>query len=86
MHEDRPPPVVARDLMLLHGTLVSALHDEMPDGGPPPPGGAADLGRLTFQILDGSNGWAAAVAADPSSTARVPAAAREKRGRVIDPR
>ena len=52
--EGRPPAVVSRDLMILHSTLVSTLHDELPDGGPEPPGGATDLGRLTDQLLDGT--------------------------------
>jgi DNA-directed RNA polymerase specialized sigma24 family protein len=52
--EGGPPAAVARDLMLLNGTLVSALQEARPDGGPPSPGGASDLGRMTDQLLDGT--------------------------------
>jgi hypothetical protein len=52
--DGRPASVVARDLTILHGTLVNALLEVLPDGNPPPPGGAADLGRLSGQLLDGT--------------------------------
>lgn len=52
--EGRPATAVARDLTILHGMLVSALLDALPDGGPPAPGGASDLGRLTDQLLEGT--------------------------------
>jgi hypothetical protein len=52
--EGRPAAAVARDLVLLHGTLVSALQEALPDGGPPSPGGASDLGRMTDQLLGGT--------------------------------
>jgi hypothetical protein len=52
--ESRPAAAVARELTALHGILVSALREELPDTGPEPPGGAADLGRLSDQLLDGT--------------------------------
>jgi RNA polymerase sigma-70 factor, ECF subfamily len=52
--EGRPAAVVRRDLTILHGTLVSALQEALPDGGPAEPGGASDLGRLADQLLDGT--------------------------------
>jgi DNA-directed RNA polymerase specialized sigma24 family protein len=54
MSEGRPPAAVARDLTILHGTLVSALHDALKKDGPPLPGGASDLGRLADRLLDGT--------------------------------
>jgi DNA-directed RNA polymerase specialized sigma24 family protein len=54
MSEGRPAAVVARDLTILHGMLVSALHDAIKNDGPPPPGGASDLGRMVDQLLDGT--------------------------------
>ena len=45
---------VARDLFGLHASLVAALHAALPDAGPPLPGGAADLGRLSVQVVDGT--------------------------------
>jgi DNA-directed RNA polymerase specialized sigma24 family protein len=52
--ENRAVSSVSRDLVGLHATLVSALRSALPDSGPEPPGGAADLGRLTDQLLDGT--------------------------------
>lgn len=52
--DGRPPATVQRDLTILHGTLVSSLQEALPDGGPPAPGGAGDLGRLVDQLLDGT--------------------------------
>jgi DNA-directed RNA polymerase specialized sigma24 family protein len=52
--EGRPAAAVARDLMLLQGTLVSTLQEALPDGGPASPGGASDLGRMTDQLLNGT--------------------------------
>jgi RNA polymerase sigma-70 factor, ECF subfamily len=52
--ESRPVAAVARELTALHGSLVSALREALPDTGPEPPGGAADLGRLSDQLLDGT--------------------------------
>lgn len=52
--EGRPPAVIARDLTLLHASLESAVREALPDHAPPPPGGAADLGRLVDQLLDGT--------------------------------
>ena len=52
--ENRPARPVSRDLVGLHATLVSAFAKRVPDSGPEPPGGAADLGRLTDQLLDGT--------------------------------
>lgn len=52
--EGRPATAVGRDLVILHGTLVAALQEALPDGGPPSPGGASDLGRMTDQLLDGT--------------------------------
>jgi DNA-directed RNA polymerase specialized sigma24 family protein len=49
--EGRPVSTVVRDLTGLHETLVSALRRS---GEPAAPGGAADLGRLTHQLLDGT--------------------------------
>jgi len=51
--EERPASVVSRDLTLLHATIVSSLNEEVPLG-PPLPGGAMDLGRLSDQLLDGT--------------------------------
>ena len=45
---------VTRDVFGLHASLVAALHGSVPDTGPPPPGGAADLGRLSVQLVDGT--------------------------------
>ena len=53
--DGRPVAVVARDLTALHGSLVAALREAVPDAGPEPPGGAADLGRLTDQLVDGTS-------------------------------
>jgi len=52
--ENRPASAVQRDLVGLHAILVSRLREVIPDLGPEPPGGAADLGRLTDQLLDGT--------------------------------
>jgi len=52
--EGRPTAAIARELTALHGSLVSAVREALPDAGPEPPGGAADLGRLTDQLLDGT--------------------------------
>jgi DNA-directed RNA polymerase specialized sigma24 family protein len=52
--DGRPPTTVVRDLSGLHESLLSALSATAPDGGPDPPGGAADLGRLADQLLDGT--------------------------------
>jgi DNA-directed RNA polymerase specialized sigma24 family protein len=52
--EGRPPAAVVRDLAGLHESLGSALQTVCPDGGPEPPGGGADLGRLADQLLDGT--------------------------------
>jgi DNA-directed RNA polymerase specialized sigma24 family protein len=52
--EGRPPAAIARELTALHGSLVSAMREALPDAGPEPPGGAADLGRLTDLLLDGT--------------------------------
>jgi DNA-directed RNA polymerase specialized sigma24 family protein len=50
--ENRPAGTIQRDLIGLHASLVSRLREAIPDNGPEPPGGAADLGRLTDQLLD----------------------------------
>jgi|GEM_PF-4878642 len=50
--ENRPAGTVQRDLIGLRAGLVSRLREAIPDHGPEPPGGAADLGRLTDQLLD----------------------------------
>lgn len=52
--DGRPATAVSRDLTILHGTLVNALQESLPDGNPPAPGGASDLGRLSNQLLDGT--------------------------------
>jgi DNA-directed RNA polymerase specialized sigma24 family protein len=52
--ERRPAGAVQRDLVGLHVNLVSRLLESIPDGGPAPPGGAADLGRMTNQLLNGT--------------------------------
>jgi DNA-directed RNA polymerase specialized sigma24 family protein len=52
--EGRPTAAIARELTALHGSLVSAMREALPDAGPEPPGGAADLGRLADQLLDGT--------------------------------
>ena len=53
--ENRPVAFSRAAIWLdLHATLVSALRTALPDSGPEPPGGAADLGRLTDQLLDGT--------------------------------
>lgn len=54
MSDGRPAAIVARDLTLLHGMLVSALREALKDDGPAPPGGAGDLGRIADQLLDGT--------------------------------
>jgi DNA-directed RNA polymerase specialized sigma24 family protein len=54
MSEGRPPAVVSRDVAVLHGMLVAALHEAIKNDGPPPPGGASDLGRMVDQLLDGT--------------------------------
>jgi DNA-directed RNA polymerase specialized sigma24 family protein len=51
---ERKPAAVARDLNALHASLVAALYEARPDTGPPPPGGATDIGRLTIQLVDGT--------------------------------
>ena len=51
--DGRPVAAVNRDLASLHESLVSALRSSVPDAGPEPPGGAADIGRLADQLLDG---------------------------------
>ena len=50
----RPPSATARDLDILHVTLILALQDASPDSGPASPGGAADLTRLVLQLLNGT--------------------------------
>jgi DNA-directed RNA polymerase specialized sigma24 family protein len=50
----RPLAAVSRDLAALHESLIAALREALPDAAPEPPGGAADLGRLSDQLLDGS--------------------------------
>jgi DNA-directed RNA polymerase specialized sigma24 family protein len=50
--DGRPVAMVARDLTALHETLVSAVRESLPDAGPEPPGGAADIGRLSDQLID----------------------------------
>jgi DNA-directed RNA polymerase specialized sigma24 family protein len=45
---------VVRDLTAVRGTLVAAVREGLPDTGPPPSGGAADVGRLADQLLDGT--------------------------------
>ena len=52
--ENRPANAVAREITSLHTSLVSALRQSLNDSDLPPPGGAADLGRLTDQLLDGT--------------------------------
>lgn len=52
--DGRAAAAVARDLAGLHESLVMALRAALPDVGPEPPGGAADIGRLSDQLLDGS--------------------------------
>ena len=52
--EGRPATAVAREITALHGSLVSAMRQALPDTGPEPPGGASDLGRLADQLLDGT--------------------------------
>lgn len=52
--DGRPVAVVARDLTALRETLVSAVREALPDAGPEPPGGAADIGRLSDQLIDGT--------------------------------
>jgi RNA polymerase sigma-70 factor, ECF subfamily len=50
----RTPSAVVRDLASVHESLLSALRAAVPDSGPEPPGGAADLGRMADQLLDGT--------------------------------
>jgi DNA-directed RNA polymerase specialized sigma24 family protein len=50
----RPTATVQRDLAGLHESLVSALRSTAPDSGPEPPGGAADIGRMSDHLLDGT--------------------------------
>jgi DNA-directed RNA polymerase specialized sigma24 family protein len=52
--DGRPPVVVSRDLAALQESLVTALRECLPDAGPEPPGGAADIGRLSDQLIDGT--------------------------------
>ena len=52
--DGRPVAVVSRDLAALHESLVSALRETLPDAAPEPPGGAADIGRLSDHLLDGT--------------------------------
>jgi DNA-directed RNA polymerase specialized sigma24 family protein len=52
--EGRSVAGVARDLAALHGRLVTAVHEALPDFGPAPPAQAADLGRLIGQLVDGT--------------------------------
>jgi DNA-directed RNA polymerase specialized sigma24 family protein len=52
--DGRPVGAVARDLTTVHETLVSAVREALPDAGPAPPGGAADIGRLSDQLIDGT--------------------------------
>jgi len=54
--QGRSAAALARDLAALHGSLVTALREALPDAGPEPPGGAADIGRLSDQLIDGSIG------------------------------
>jgi hypothetical protein len=52
--DGRTVAAVARDLAALHECLVSAIRAIVPDVGPEPPGGAADIGRLSDQLLNGT--------------------------------
>jgi RNA polymerase sigma factor (sigma-70 family) len=52
--DGRPTGAVVRDLASVHESLLSALRTAVPDGSPEPPGGAADLGRMADQLLDGT--------------------------------
>jgi DNA-directed RNA polymerase specialized sigma24 family protein len=52
--DGRPVAVISRDLAALHESLVAALREAVPDAGPEPPGGAADIGRLSDQLLGGT--------------------------------
>ena len=52
--DGRTTAEVVRDLTALRGTLVAALRENLPDAGAPPSGGAADVGRLADQLLDGT--------------------------------
>ena len=52
--DGRSATTVARDLYALHESLIGAVRETLPDGGPLPPGGAADIGRLADQLLDGT--------------------------------
>jgi DNA-directed RNA polymerase specialized sigma24 family protein len=52
--DDRTPVAVQRDQAALHESLVSAMRAAVPDAGPEPPGGAADIGRLSDQLLNGT--------------------------------
>jgi hypothetical protein len=54
--EGRPAAAINRELAGLLESLVSARYAAVPDLGPAPPGGAADLGRLASQLLDGTIG------------------------------
>jgi len=51
--EERSASLVSRDLTLLHAAIISTLNEEAPFG-PPLPGGAMDLGRLSDQLLEGT--------------------------------
>jgi DNA-directed RNA polymerase specialized sigma24 family protein len=51
--EGRPAAMVLRELAGLHESLANAV---LARGSPAPLGGAADLGRLCFQLLDGTIG------------------------------
>ena len=52
--DGRPAAVVSRELTALRESLVRAIREALPDAGPEPPGGAADIGRLSDQLLEGT--------------------------------
>ena len=77
--DGRPPSAVARDLAGLHETLVGAVQAASPDGGPDPPGGAADLGRMADQLLDGTIGDDSRLVLETLLLADAPAQAHYRR-------
>ncbi|HKB05056.1 MAG TPA: sigma-70 family RNA polymerase sigma factor [Gemmataceae bacterium] len=52
--DGRSSAAVVRDLAGVHESLLSAIQAAVPDTAPDPPGGAADLGRMADQLLDGT--------------------------------
>jgi RNA polymerase sigma-70 factor, ECF subfamily len=52
--DGRSTAAVVRHLASVHESLLSELRAAVPHGGPEPPGGAADLGRMADQLLDGT--------------------------------